>query len=155
MGLDNLAHAFPDLGEEERRRILAAHYRDLGMMLVESVRGRLSTCAPPGEVVREARGLEHLEAARAAGRGAIVLTGHYGAFGVLGGLTCLLISYPLVELALARFLREQASIPAIHVSLETALAAVGLGALLSALAAITPVTGLLRGAVVEGLRKGA
>lgn len=80
--------------------------------------------------------------------------GEAATFGVLGGLLCLLISYPLVELALARFLQEQASFPAVHLSTETALAAVGLGALLSALAAIIPVSGLLRGAVVEGLRKG-
>lgn len=81
--------------------------------------------------------------------------GEAAAFGVLGGLLCLLISYPLVELALARFLQEQASIPAVHLSAGTALSAVGLGALLSTLAALIPVSGLLRGAVVEGLRKGA
>ena len=84
VALDNLARAFPERPLEERRRILAAHYRDLGMMLCEGARGRASTHAPPGEVVSEVRGLEHLEAARQAGRGAIILTGHYGAFGLLG-----------------------------------------------------------------------
>ncbi len=75
------------------------------------------------------------------------------AFGVVGGLLCLLISYPLVELALARFLQDQASFPPVHVSAEIALSAVALGALLSALATLIPVSRLLRGAVVEGLRR--
>lgn len=80
----NLALAFPERSARERERILAAHYRDLGMVLCEMARGRASSHAPAGEVVADTRGLEHLEAARRAGRGAILLTGHYGDFGLLG-----------------------------------------------------------------------
>jgi putative ABC transport system permease protein len=68
--------------------------------------------------------------------------GEAAAFGVLGALLCLLVSYPLVEGALARFLQEQASFPAVHVSAEIALAAIGLGALLSMLAALLPARGV-------------
>ncbi|HKQ58486.1 MAG TPA: hypothetical protein VJY35_11515, partial [Candidatus Eisenbacteria bacterium] len=82
---DNLARAFPERSEREREGILAAHYRDLGMMLCEASRGAASALAPEGEVVAAMRGIEHLEAARQAGRGAIVLTGHYGDYGVLAG----------------------------------------------------------------------
>ena len=39
--------------------------------------------APPGDVVAEVRGLDHLIAARDAGRGAILLTGHFGHFELL------------------------------------------------------------------------
>jgi KDO2-lipid IV(A) lauroyltransferase len=84
VALENLALAFPERPEAERRRILVAHYRDLGMMMCEAARGTASSHAPEGEVVARARGLEHLEAAKRAGRGAIVLTGHYGDFGLLG-----------------------------------------------------------------------
>lgn len=81
----NLALAFPERTVPERERILVDHYRDLGMMLCEAARGRAVTHAPEGVVVAAARGLEHLEAPRRAGRGAILLTGHYGDYGLLAG----------------------------------------------------------------------
>lgn len=80
----NLALAFPERTADERERILVAHYRDLGMMMCEAARGAATLHAPPGEVIAGERGLEHLEAARRGGRGAIVLTAHYGDFGLLG-----------------------------------------------------------------------
>jgi KDO2-lipid IV(A) lauroyltransferase len=81
----NLALAFPDRPAADREQILYAHYRDLGMMLCEAARGGASVYAPEGEVVAAVRGLEHLEAARRSGRGAIVLTGHYGDYGLIAG----------------------------------------------------------------------
>jgi KDO2-lipid IV(A) lauroyltransferase len=81
----NLALAFPERTAAERERILVDHYRDLGMMLCEAARGRAVTHAPEGAVVVAARGLEHLEGPRRAGRGAILLTGHYGDYGLLAG----------------------------------------------------------------------
>lgn len=76
----NLASAFPDRAQPERERILAGHYRQLGQVACELARlGELAR-APEGQVIAEARGLEHLEAAQLAGRGAILLTGHYGNF---------------------------------------------------------------------------
>jgi KDO2-lipid IV(A) lauroyltransferase len=85
VALANLEFAFPERSADERARILVAHYRDVGMMLCEAARGTLTVHAPAGEVIACARGLEHLEAAKRAGRGAIVLTAHYGDFGLLGG----------------------------------------------------------------------
>jgi KDO2-lipid IV(A) lauroyltransferase len=85
VALANLELAFPERSAGERRRILAAHYRDVGMMMCEAARGVVAIRARAGEVIAEARGLEHLEAAQRAGRGAIVLTAHYGDFGLLGG----------------------------------------------------------------------
>jgi KDO2-lipid IV(A) lauroyltransferase len=84
VALANLEMAFPERSAADRSRILTAHYRDVGMLLCEAARGAMDVHAPAGEVVAHARGLEHLEAARLAGRGAIVLTGHYGDFGLLG-----------------------------------------------------------------------
>ncbi len=85
VALANLALAFPERTAAERSRILVAHYRDLGMMMCEAVRGAASVHAGEGEIIAHARGLEHLEAAKRAGGGAIVLTAHYGDFGLLGG----------------------------------------------------------------------
>jgi Kdo2-lipid IVA lauroyltransferase/acyltransferase len=84
VAMANLELAFPDRSAEDRSRILAAHYRDVGMMMCEAVRGAATLHAPAGEVVAHARGIEHLQAAKQAGRGAIVLTAHYGDFGLLG-----------------------------------------------------------------------
>lgn len=80
----NLALAFPDRGVEERAAILDAHYHELGRVLVEYARLSDLVHAPPGEVVERVEGMEHLEAVRAGGRGALLLTGHFGNFELLG-----------------------------------------------------------------------
>jgi KDO2-lipid IV(A) lauroyltransferase len=80
----NLAQAFPEKSLGERQRILVEHYRELGRVACEYARLPALVGARPGEVVAEVRGLEHLIAARDAGRGAILLTGHFGHFELLG-----------------------------------------------------------------------
>jgi putative ABC transport system permease protein len=75
------------------------------------------------------------------------------ALGVLGGLLCLGVSYPAVEAALGRFLQEQASFPAIHVTADIALTTLGLGVALGALAAGIPARGMMARDIVDGLRK--
>lgn len=84
VALANLELAFPERPARERGRILAAHYRDVGMMMCEAARGAATLHARPGEVVAHTRGLEHLDDAKRGGRGAIILTAHYGDFGLLG-----------------------------------------------------------------------
>jgi KDO2-lipid IV(A) lauroyltransferase len=81
---ENLAIAFPGESAEDRAAILASHYRELGRVAAEYPRLGYLVKAGPGEVVAEVTGLEHLEAAQRAGRGAILLTGHYGHFELLG-----------------------------------------------------------------------
>ena len=80
----NLARAFPEADVDARRSILVAHYRELGRVACEYARLPELVEAAPGEVVAEVRGMEHLMAAREAGRGAILLTGHFGSFELLG-----------------------------------------------------------------------
>lgn len=80
----NLARAFPERSQRERAAILTSHYRELGRVATEYARLGELVRAPAGAVVAEARGLEHLERARAAGRGAILLSGHYGNIELLG-----------------------------------------------------------------------
>ncbi len=81
---DNLERAFPERTVTERAAILAAHYRELGRVMVEYPRLGELVRAKPGAVVAEVRGIEHLERAQAAGRGAILLSGHYGNIELLG-----------------------------------------------------------------------
>jgi Kdo2-lipid IVA lauroyltransferase/acyltransferase len=80
----NLALAFPERSGAEREGVLREHYRELGRVAVEYARlGELAR-AEPGQVVGEVRGLEHLLATREAGRGAILLSGHFGHFELVG-----------------------------------------------------------------------
>ncbi len=78
----NLALAFPERAPGERAAILAAHYREVGRIAAEYARLPELAKAPDGRVVAEVHGLEHFEAQR--GRGAIVMTGHYGNFELFG-----------------------------------------------------------------------
>jgi len=78
----NLAPAFPARSAEERAAILREHYRELGRVVAEYARLAELAQAPRGRVFAEVRGFEHFEPLR--GRGAIMLTGHFGNF-ELGG----------------------------------------------------------------------
>lgn len=82
----NLARAFPERPADERARILLAHYRELGRVAVEYARLPELVRAAPGEVVAEFRGGEHLDRALAAGRGAVMVTGHFGNFELMGAV---------------------------------------------------------------------
>lgn len=79
VGLRNLELAFPERAEGEREGMLRADYRNLGWLLAEF-------CQMPGYTVERASefieydGLEHYVAARALGKGVLVLTGHLGAW---------------------------------------------------------------------------
>lgn len=71
----NLAYAMPELDDAERRQILVDMFDSLTRTTVEfRYLRRLMTDEDRIELV----GLEHLEAARAAGKGAVLATGHYG-----------------------------------------------------------------------------
>jgi KDO2-lipid IV(A) lauroyltransferase len=74
----NLALAFPEKSPADRERLLAAHYRELGRVMLEYPRVAALAHAREGEVLVEIRGREHLLAVRDTGRGAILMSGHFG-----------------------------------------------------------------------------
>jgi KDO2-lipid IV(A) lauroyltransferase len=75
--LEHLAIAFPEAGEEQRRRLGRASFQHFGCMLAEAlwVAGR-----GPEEILSRVRfeGWAEIERARAAGRPLLIVTGHCG-----------------------------------------------------------------------------
>lgn len=72
----NIRLCFPELSERERAKLVRRHFEASGMALFETASG---WWAPEERLTSllELDGLEHLEAALAQGRGAILLSGHF------------------------------------------------------------------------------
>jgi KDO2-lipid IV(A) lauroyltransferase len=83
----NIALCFPELEAEARQALLHRHFAALGIGVFEFARAWWGSVAPlrRGLVVE---GLEHIERARAAGRGVIVVSGHFTTLEVCGRLMC-------------------------------------------------------------------
>jgi KDO2-lipid IV(A) lauroyltransferase len=81
----NLARAFPELAQEERDRIRRAAYEQWGAGAVEVLRFARWGTAELDHITRSFGSFEHVAEARAHGKGAVLVTGHFGAFEALGG----------------------------------------------------------------------
>jgi KDO2-lipid IV(A) lauroyltransferase len=92
-GQRNLALAFPELAQTDRRRLLRGCFENLGRLL--GVFSQFTTANT--QTLRnliECEGLEHIDAARERGRGVILFTGHVGAW-ELSSFALSLVGYPL------------------------------------------------------------
>jgi len=83
----NLALSLPELDEAARGALLIAHFDALGIGVFEFARAWWGSIAPLRRGLR-IEGLEHLKAARAGGRGVIVVSGHFTTLEVCGRLLC-------------------------------------------------------------------
>jgi KDO2-lipid IV(A) lauroyltransferase len=83
----NLALCFPDLDERARVELLREHFAALGTSLFEFGRAWWGSVVPLQRGLR-IDGLEHLDAARAGGRGVIVVSGHFTTLEACGRLLC-------------------------------------------------------------------
>ena len=83
----NLALCFPELDAGARAVLLREHFAAIGIGVFEFARAWWGSIAPlrRGLVVE---GLEHMQAARADGRGVIVVSGHFTTLEVCGRLMC-------------------------------------------------------------------
>lgn len=79
VGLRNLELAFPEKTEPQREQILRILYRNLGWLLAEFCRMPDYTPENTRRFLRY-EGLEHYEAAKAKGKGVLIVTGHLGAW---------------------------------------------------------------------------
>lgn len=73
----NLALCFPELDAAARARLLAANLRDSGHMLVEFALAWFGSDERIAALPCRIEGLEHLQAARAQGRGVLLVGGHF------------------------------------------------------------------------------
>jgi Kdo2-lipid IVA lauroyltransferase/acyltransferase len=83
----NLDLCFPDLAPAERAALLRRHFRALGIALFEFGRAWWGSVEPQRRGLR-IEGVEHLDAARAAGRGVIVVSGHFTTLEMSARLAC-------------------------------------------------------------------
>ncbi|KGM54755.1 lipid A biosynthesis lauroyl acyltransferase [Lysobacter daejeonensis GH1-9] len=83
----NIALCFPELDQGARDALLRRHFAALGIGVFEFARAWWGSVAPlrRGLVVE---GLEHIQQAHAAGRGVIVVSGHFTTLEVCGRLMC-------------------------------------------------------------------
>ena len=83
----NLALCFPALDDAARASLLRQHFSALGIGLFEFARAWWGSVAPLRRGL-QVDGLEHVEAARAGGRGVIVISGHFTTLEICGRLLC-------------------------------------------------------------------
>lgn len=83
----NLALCFPELDAAAQAALLRRSFEELGVGLFEFARAWWGSVAPMrGKVTVE--GLEHLDAARAGGRGVIIISGHFVTLEMAARLMC-------------------------------------------------------------------
>ena len=97
VGKRNLELAFPDRSAGERKAILRGVYRSLGRQLVEFCRMTRYTRENTQGWIRT-EGLDHYLAARARGKGVLIVTGHMGAW-ELSSFYHSLMGYPMSMIA--------------------------------------------------------
>jgi KDO2-lipid IV(A) lauroyltransferase len=78
VALENLAHAYPELGEAERRRIALGAYRTMARVVLESIDAKDHVEPEWEEPEVGGEGWEALKASVARGQGALLVTAHFG-----------------------------------------------------------------------------
>lgn len=85
--LVNLRLCFPELTEAARRTLARRHYQSLALGILEVARSwwRAPAELPPHRII----GLEHLEAAKARGKGVLLVSGHFTTLEITGRMLSL------------------------------------------------------------------
>jgi KDO2-lipid IV(A) lauroyltransferase len=83
VALANLRLCFPEMPENERRRLLRRHYQAMGMGVFELAAAWYKPDAAFADIATVS-GLEHLDAVVESGRGALLLTAHFTTLEIAG-----------------------------------------------------------------------
>ncbi|MBN2103488.1 lysophospholipid acyltransferase family protein [bacterium] len=89
----NLAHAFPEKSERERKRIALRCYQNFAKTTFEFIRFPVTKRKDVFSHC-EIHGLEHLDSALKRGKGALVISGHFGNWELIGAVLAHL-NYPI------------------------------------------------------------
>jgi KDO2-lipid IV(A) lauroyltransferase len=73
----NIGLCFPELSAAEQAALIDASLRDAGLMLVEFALGWMGSDRQIARIPLQVEGLEHLAAARAQGKGVLLVGGHF------------------------------------------------------------------------------
>jgi KDO2-lipid IV(A) lauroyltransferase len=73
----NIALCFPELDAAQQAALVDAHLRDIGLMLVEFALGWMGSDRSIAARPLSVEGIEHLEQARAQGKGVLLVGGHF------------------------------------------------------------------------------
>lgn len=84
----NLELCFPDWSDAERHRVARENRRESGRMLAAFAWGWFGSIARVARLPVTVEGLEHIEAARAAGRGVLLVGAHFSHLELAGRLLC-------------------------------------------------------------------
>jgi KDO2-lipid IV(A) lauroyltransferase len=80
----NIARAFPDRPRAWRESLLREAYAQIGATALENLRMARTGSAELDRIAAHIDGIENVPVALAAGKGAILVTGHFGAFELMG-----------------------------------------------------------------------
>lgn len=83
----NIALCFPELASAAQAELVRASFAELGIGLFEFARAWWGSVEPMRQGL-QVEGLEHLQAARAGGRGVIVISGHFTTLEIAARLMC-------------------------------------------------------------------
>lgn len=83
VALTNIRLCFPEMPEKERRRLVFRHYQAMGMGIFELGAAWYKTDEELARI-STVTGLEHLEALKKSGRGALLLTAHFTTLEIAG-----------------------------------------------------------------------
>jgi KDO2-lipid IV(A) lauroyltransferase len=73
----NIDLCFPELDAPARKKLVQANLREIGLMLVEFALGWMASDRRLARIPTRIEGMHHLEAARAQGRGVLLVGGHF------------------------------------------------------------------------------
>ena len=84
----NLALCFPEWSLDQRQRVARENARESGCMLAAFAWGWFGSARRVAKLPVSIEGVEHVEAARAAGRGVLLVGGHFSHLELAGRLVC-------------------------------------------------------------------